>query len=92
MDTQAENLEIPFTSTTYPAGFLALLIRSHPFDFVMQRRLSLPFLLVPAMTIDEEAEFGDDAADQEDVSGTWKKGFCSFHICFYDAYYINFLV
>jgi hypothetical protein len=57
----------------------------------MQRRLSLP-LLVPPMTIDEEAEFGDDAADQEDVSGTGKKGYCSFHICFYDAFYINCLV
>ena len=52
----------------------------------MQRRLSLP-LLVPPMTIDEEAEFGDDDADQEDVSGTGKKGYCSFHICFYyDAF------
>ena len=41
------------------------------------------------MTIDEEAAFGDDDADQEDVSGSGKKSYCSFHICFYDAYYMN---
>ena len=73
VDTQAENLEIPFTSSSYPSGFLAFLICSHPINFVMQRRMPLP-LLVPPMTIEEEAEFGDDAADQENDPGTGKKG------------------
>ena len=39
----------------------------------MQRRISLPLLVSP-MTIEEEAEFGDDAADQENDPGTGKKG------------------
>ena len=40
----------------------------------MQRRMFLP-LLVPPMIIEEEAEFGGDAADQENDPGTGKKGF-----------------
>ena len=78
MDAQAENLEITFTSTTYPSDFLAFLICSHPIDYVMQRRLSLP-LLVPPMTMEEEAQFGDDTADQENESSTGKKD--SFSVC-----------
>jgi hypothetical protein len=64
VDAQAENLEITFTSTTYPSGFLAFLICSHPIDYVMQRRMSIP-LLVPPMTMEEEAQFADDAVDEE---------------------------
>jgi hypothetical protein len=44
----------------------------------MQRRLSLP-LLVPPMTMEEEAQFGDDTADQENESSTGKKGV--FSVC-----------
>ena len=53
VDAQAENLEIPFTSTTYSPGFLAFLVCSHPIDFFMRRRISLP-LCVPPITIEEE--------------------------------------
>ena len=35
VDAQAERIEIPFFSTTYPSGFLAFLDCSHPIDFVM---------------------------------------------------------
>ena len=50
VDAQAKSIKIPLFSTTYPSGFLAFLVCSHPIDFVMQRRMSLP-LLVPPMTI-----------------------------------------
>jgi hypothetical protein len=73
VDAQAENLEIPFTSTTYPSGFLAFLICSHPIDFVMQRRMSIP-LLVPPMTVEEEAQFGDDVGNQDNDHSTGNKG------------------
>ena len=53
VDTVAENLEINFASTTYSPGFLAFLVCSHPIDFYMRRRMSLP-LCVPPMTIEEE--------------------------------------
>ena len=78
VDAQAENLEITFASTTYPSGFLSFLICSHPIDFVMQRRLSIP-LLVPPMTMEEEAQFGNDTGDQENESSTGKKGV--FSVC-----------
>ncbi len=55
VDTQAENLEIPFTSSTYSSGFLAFLVCSHPIDFFMCRRMSLP-LCVPPMSIEEEED------------------------------------
>ena len=42
VDTVAENLEIHFTSSTYSPGFLAFLVCSHPIDFFMRRRMSLP--------------------------------------------------
>ena len=42
VDAQAENLEIPFASSTYSPGCLAFLVCSHPIDCFMRRRLSLP--------------------------------------------------
>ena len=56
VDAQWANLDLEFFSTTYPSGFLAFLVCSHPIDLVKQRRMSLP-LLVPLMTMDEEEEF-----------------------------------
>ena len=44
VDRQAKNLEIPFSSSTYSPGVLALLVCSHPIDFFMRRRLSLSLL------------------------------------------------
>ena len=55
VDAQWANLDLSLFSTTYPSGFLAFLVCSHPIDLVKQRRMSLP-LLVPPM--DEEEEFG----------------------------------
>jgi hypothetical protein len=75
-DSQAENLEIPFSSIYYVSSWVFGLS-------CLQSSFRLCYatpLLVPPMTIDEEAEFGDDDADQEDVSGTGKKGYIVFII------------
>ena len=64
VDAQWANMEMPFLSSTYPSGFLAFLVCSHPIDFVMQRRMSLP-LLVPPMTMDEKDEFGGECVEGE---------------------------
>ena len=67
VDTQAENLEIPFTSSTYYSpGFLAFLVCSHPIDFFMRRRMSLP-LCVPPMSIEEEED--QDSEDHNAYAG-----------------------
>jgi hypothetical protein len=66
VDTVAENLEIPFTSTTYSPGFLAFLVCSHSMDFLMRRRMSLP-LCVPPMTIEEEEV--EDSVDRNAHGG-----------------------
>ena len=89
VDAQAENLEITFASTTYPSGFLSFLICSHPIDFVMQRRLSIP-LLVPPMTMEEEAQFGNDTGDQENESSTGKKGLLS--VCLIVIFMLLYIV
>ena len=66
VDTQAENLEIPFTSSAYSPGFLAFLVCSHPIDFFMRRRMSLP-LCVPPMSIEEEED--QDSEDHNANAG-----------------------
>jgi hypothetical protein len=70
VDTQAENLEIPFTSSTYSPRFLAFLVCSHPIDFFMRRRMSQP-LCVPPPTIEEEEDQDseDHNANAGDESG-----------------------
>jgi hypothetical protein len=62
VDAQAESIKIPFflLLTTHLVDFLLFLFAVIQLTFVMQRRMSIP-LLVPPMTLDEEAEFGDDA-------------------------------
>jgi hypothetical protein len=66
VDAQAENSEIPFTSSTYSPGFLAFLVCSHSMDFLMRRRMSLP-LCVPPMTIEEEEV--EDSVDRNAHGG-----------------------
>ena len=60
VDGQAENIEIPFSSSTYAAGFLAFLVCSYLIDFFMQRRFSLPLLVPPMIIEEEEDQFSDD--------------------------------
>ena len=76
---KAENLEIPFTSSTFSAGFLAFLVYSNRIESFMQRRLSLP-LLVPPMIIEEEENQNsdDNNGNRGDGAGpsTGSKGTC----------------
>ncbi len=81
VDTVAENLEINFTSTTYSPGFLAFLVCSHPIDFYMRRRMSLP-LCVPPMTIEEEEV--EDSLDRGDEGGPSTAGISSFVFIFFE--------
>jgi hypothetical protein len=85
VDTVAENLEINFTSTTYSSGFLAFLVCSHPIDFYMRRRMSLP-LCVPPMTIEEEEleDSLDHNAKGVDEGGPSTAGRSSFVSIFFE--------
>ena len=62
-------------------SFLAFLVCSHPIDFYMRRRMSLP-LCVPPMTNEEEEV--EDSLDRGDEGGPSTAGISSFVFIFFE--------